>query len=355
MSDEQDDTSYGASPIKREKRFRRTKAAMTDIREGLYAICEEYQPLTVRNAFYRAVARGLIDKTEKQYDTVQRLLVEMRRANRLPYGWITDSTRLQRKPNSHSNLEAALEDSRLTYRRALWRDQDVNVEIWIEKDAIMGVVYDVTSKWDVPLMSARGYASLTFLKNAAEEIAESDKPTVIYYFGDYDPSGLHIPKKIEEDLRGFAPDAKIEFHRAAVNADQVLEYELPTRPTKPTDKRPGQHDKESVEIDAFEPNVLRKLVEECIKKHIDQDELARTQLVEAAEKETLENFCGLATRVQTDPKARQRIFEVLSAPARRNHLEGEPSTISSEMPRVPRRGLVGVVLPQTCTAIEPAA
>ena len=82
---------------------------MGAIADGLYQIVERYQPMTVRNVFYRAVAAGLVEKTEAAYKgTVGRLLTEMRRSERLPYGWITDSTRWQRKPRSYSDLEAAL-------------------------------------------------------------------------------------------------------------------------------------------------------------------------------------------------------------------------------------------------------
>ena len=206
---------------------------MGRIADGLYAIVERYQPMTVRNVFYRAVAAGLVEKTEAAYKgTVGRLLTEMRRSGRLPYGWLADSTRWQRKPRSYSSLEAALEDTQRTYRRALWREQEVNVEVWIEKDAIAGVVVDVTAEWDVPLMSVRGYPSLSFLHSAAEDIAAAGKPTVIFYFGDYDPSGVHIPKKIEADLRAFAPEAELEFQRVAVTPLQIEQWNLPTRPTE---------------------------------------------------------------------------------------------------------------------------
>ena len=52
----------------------------------------------------------------------------------------------------------------------------------------------VAQEWDVPLMVTRGYPSLSYLHSAAQTIRhmaeECDKRTVLYYFGDYDPSGL---------------------------------------------------------------------------------------------------------------------------------------------------------------------
>ena len=61
--------------------------------------------------------------------------------------------------------------------------------VFVEKEALAGVVYRTTAQWNVPLMVTRGYPSLSFLYSAAEMIAAKVCPTFIYYFGDYDPSG----------------------------------------------------------------------------------------------------------------------------------------------------------------------
>ena len=87
----------------------------------------------------------------------------MRRAGELPYDWLADNTRWMRKPSTFNGVEEALRDTASLYRKALWTDADAYVEIWLEKDALAGVVYPVTGLYDVPLMVARGYASLSFL------------------------------------------------------------------------------------------------------------------------------------------------------------------------------------------------
>ena len=94
----------------------------------------------------------------------------MRRAGKLPYAWLADNTRWQRKPDTHSSIQEALEDTARLYRKALWADADAYVEVWLEKDALAGVVLPVTSVYDVPLMVARGHASLSFLHSAADKI-----------------------------------------------------------------------------------------------------------------------------------------------------------------------------------------
>ena len=62
---------------------------------------------------------------------------------------VTDQTRWQRKPTSYDSLALALSHMQAFYRRNLWLAQDNYVEIWIEKEALAGVVYPITEKWDV--------------------------------------------------------------------------------------------------------------------------------------------------------------------------------------------------------------
>ena len=99
------------------------------------------------------------------------------------------------------------------------------------------MIYPVTSMFDVPLMVARGYASLSFLHSAAEYINQLDIPTYIYHLGDFDPSGVNAGEKIEETLNELAPDAEIFFERIAVTPEQIEHWDLPTRPTKTSDTR----------------------------------------------------------------------------------------------------------------------
>lgn len=76
---------------------------------------------------------------------------------------------------------------------------------------------------------------------------------------------------------------------------QIAEWNLPTRPTKKSDTRSKSFDGESVEVDAIEPDHLRSLCEEVIRRNIDGDKLERLQRVEAAERETLETLVSSYT------------------------------------------------------------
>ncbi len=223
---------------------------------------------------------------------VQTDLVEVRRAGWLPYGWLADNTRWQRKPQTFSSIGQALADTTRFYRKSLWHDADAYVEIWLEKDALAGVVMPITSECDVPLMVARGYASLSFLHGAAEYIAALDVPTYIYHLGDFDPSGVNAGEKIEQTLRELAPRADIQFERIAVNIEQIERWDLPTRPTKTTDSRAKGFGDISVELDAIEPSALRSLVRTCIETHLPADQLRVLQVAEDSERRALHDIVG---------------------------------------------------------------
>ncbi len=280
----------GSSPIKRP---RRSRAEMNGIRDALVELLSAEHPMTVRQAFYRAVSSGIVEKSEAQYKgTIGRLLCELRRDGQIPFEWIADNTRWMRKPKTYDCKEDMLRLTAQTYRRALWNDQDAYVEVWLEKEALAGVVVEVTAKWDVPLMVTRGYPSLSYIHSAAEAISSQDKPAFLYYFGDHDPSGVDIPRTVDIGLRELAPDADIEFVRVAVNPEQIEEFDLPTRPTKKSDSRSKGFEGESVEVDAIPPAHLRQLVEDCIVQHVDADALEATKVVEREERRTLLVMCG---------------------------------------------------------------
>jgi hypothetical protein len=261
---------------------------MSGIRRSIVDLLSDDHPMTCRQVFYRLVSQGVIGKTEGEYQqTVIRLLVQMRRSGEIPYRWIADNTRWQRKPTTHSGLFEALDRTAEYYRRALWDYQDAYVEVWLEKEALAGVLFPITSKWDVPLMVTRGYPSLSFLHSAAETIGDKGKPTFLYYLGDHDPSGVDIPRCVENGIREIATEADLTFERIAVTPAQIESMGLQTRPTKKTDSRSKHFKGESVEVDAIPPADLKRIVESCITRHVDMDEYRKLQETQRLEKDTL--------------------------------------------------------------------
>jgi hypothetical protein len=258
---------------------------MIRLRDGLSALAERHNPLTIRQLFYRAVATSLIDKTQKEYDNVVvRLVGLMREEGTIPFEWIIDNTRWMRKPNTHHGLESMLVHTQRTYRRSIWDDQQAYVEIWCESDSIAGILYDVTEEFDVPLMPTGGQPSKSFLWAGAQNLADKSVPCFVYYFGDYDKAGMDISRRIETDIRRYLPQ-RSEFHfaRVAINEDQIAQFKLPTRP--PKDKKSGFT--ETVELEAMTTEDLHAICRGCIEQHIDFELLARLKETEAMERETL--------------------------------------------------------------------
>jgi hypothetical protein len=211
----------------------------------------------------------------------------MRRDGELPYDWLADNTRWQRRPNTFDSVEEALNETARLYRKALWSDADCYVEIWLEKDALAGVILPVISMYDVPLMVARGYASLSFLHSAADYIRDLDVPAFVYHCGDYDPSGVNAGEKIEQTMREMAPEAEIYFQRIAVTPEQITDWNLPTRPTKASDTRSKNFGDISVELDAIAPEQLRELVREVIEQHLPPHQFEVLKAAEASERRLL--------------------------------------------------------------------
>jgi len=156
---------YKACPIKRP---RRTAAEIKKIKDAITAVLNADHPMTVRQIFYQLVVRKVIEKTEEQYQgTVIRLLTEMRIENKISFDWIVDESRRRRITQTYDNIADAARDTAKFYRRSALRECSDYLEIWVEKEALSGVLWDVTSDYDVPLLVSKGMPSLTQLYGSA--------------------------------------------------------------------------------------------------------------------------------------------------------------------------------------------
>ncbi len=262
---------------------------MAALKAALFQIVAIQRPMTVRQVFYQATVHGLVEKTEQAYDRIQWTLAQMRKDGDLPYSWLTDSSRGVYRVDSFDTPQDAIEATARFYRKSLWAEADVRVEIWCEKDALSGVILPITNEYDLGLYVARGFASLSYLHAAAEEIAASDKPTIIYHLGDHDPSGLLAAIKIEETLRDLAPGSDIRFERLAVTEYQIRQWNLPARPTKKSSHDRGWRG-QSIELDAIPPAMLRELIRVVIEQHLPRDQFKVLKIAEESERAFLRQW-----------------------------------------------------------------
>ncbi len=247
-------------------------------------IVEEYLEqgfdLTLRQLYYQMVARGFIPNNQQSYKRLGNVISDARRAGLVDWEAIVDRTRNLRERQSWENPRQILDAAVSSYHLDRWVGQQVRVEVWIEKDALIGVIAGICTQYDVPYFACRGYvsdsemwvASMRILKRAVDD----KQGTVILHFGDHDPSGIDMTRDITDRLAMFGCGKHVcRVIRLALNMNQVQQYNPPPNPAKITDSRAGSyirtHGRRSWELDALDPATLTGLIGETIQKIIDWD------------------------------------------------------------------------------------
>lgn len=291
--------------------------------EQANAICQEYADqglvLTLRQLYYQFVARGLLDEnSQKEYNRIKTLCSDARMWGLMDWNYLIDRTRNRRSRPFWKSPEHMLGESAEQFHRDLWAPQKKRVEVWIEKDAAIGVIESVCNANSVPYFSTRGYPSMSEMHSAAQRIRyhiEDGEQVHILHIGDHDPSGVDMSRDIEDRLRKFLtvdwrglhdrlcltrgqinasmrqhmrdhnneewgkkedPDAPppiligdheqpFSFQRIALTMDQIRQYSPPPNWAKITDSRSkdyiAEYGDQSWELDALEPNVLVGLLQ----------------------------------------------------------------------------------------------
>jgi len=247
--------------------------------------------LTVRQLYYALVAGGHIPNNPKEYGHIKDAVKNGRMAGLIDWDAIEDRTRYTRG-NTHwtdpADILASVSVQYMTDRR---RTQPNYIECWIEKDALVGVLEPLARELDVPCLSCRGYSSTSAMREAALRFkAEGEREgRYIIYAGDHDPSGLDIPRAIDEAMKTFGADVKVE--RIALTREQIDRYRPPVNPAKETDTRAAAYIKEhgqySWELDALEPQVLAGLYRDKVAELTDEGLLREAVESEAADREKL--------------------------------------------------------------------
>jgi hypothetical protein len=244
--------------------------------------------LTLRQLYYQFVARGLIPNQQSEYKRLGSVINDARLAGLLDWDMIEDRTRnLEDLPrwDTPQDLIYAISEQ---YRSDIWSDQSHRPEVWIEKEALVGVVEPVCRELRVPYFACRGYGSQSELWRAGHRFrrhVRKGQHVIVLHFGDHDPSGIDMTRDNADRLALFSRmNGAVEVRRLALNMDQVEQYNPPPNPAKATDARfagyEAIHGDESWELDALEPQLISDLVRENVEALIDR---ARWNAVIAAE------------------------------------------------------------------------
>lgn len=257
-----------------DKNFR---ASTLELIEIVNQIVEEYRAqgydLTLRQVYYQCVSRDIIPNNEKSYDKLGRIVGDARMAGLIDWTAIVDRTRLLRG-NSHwgtpSEIILSAASSFAIDKWSREYGQNVRPEVWVEKDALVGVVGQVCEELDVNYFSCRGYTSLSEMWTASQRLLkyrrQGQTPFVIH-LGDHDPSGMDMSRDITDRLETFTRRG-LEFERIALNTDQVEQYNPPPNPAKLSDSRAqgyiARFGYESWELDALKPDVIADLIRRAV-------------------------------------------------------------------------------------------
>lgn len=282
--------------------------------------------LTLRQLYYRFVADDLFPdswadaeaggtkNTQKNYGKLGDIISDGRMAGHLDWAAIEDRTRqLESVPHwdDPADIVSACEHS---FRLDKWDDQPCRIEVWVEKDALEGIVMKASHALDVAAFSCRGYTSMSSMWEASQRLkkyVKAGQRPIILHLGDHDPSGIDMTRDIRDRLNEFLTsdwlreemglseatysdiyDAienhcggrGIEIKRIALNRAQVDQYQPPPNPAKVTDSRykkyADEHGEESWELDALEPSILDALITDTIVEYRDESKWDRRQKAE---------------------------------------------------------------------------
>ena len=261
--------------------------------------------LTLRQVYYQLVARDIIPNNERSYKNTGNLISDGRMAGLIDWEAIIDRTRELRQ-NSHWNSPASIiQVCAKQFQYDKWEDQENYVEVWVEKDALIGVIERASRRLDIPFFSCRGYTSQSEMWSAAQRFIDqedSGRQTVIIHLGDHDPSGKDMSRDIVDRMTVFG--ANPIFSRIALNMNQIEEYSPPPNPTKLTDSRAtgyiSEFGEECWELDALKPEVIDALIINTVNQYIDLSKFNKMKEKEQSARRILEAVSDNWDRIQED-------------------------------------------------------
>jgi hypothetical protein len=250
-------------------------------------IVAEYQAqglrLTLRQLYYQLVSRDVIPNLQKQYDRLGNILSDARLAGMVDWSAIEDRIRVPEIPPEWSSIENIVEAAIDSFRLPRWKNQANYVELWVEKDALAGVLSPIASEHHIPLMVNRGYSSTSAMYESARRLHRfAHRDAYILYLGDHDPSGEDMVRDIRDRLRIFKVYPEVE--KIALTTEQVEKYNPPENPVKMGDSRsPGYvalHGHRCWEVDALPPTVLRDLIVSRMEDLVDMEAMEEVKAEE---------------------------------------------------------------------------
>ncbi|HEY8767919.1 MAG TPA: hypothetical protein VIP09_11760 [Dehalococcoidia bacterium] len=292
----------------------KTLALLENINAVLIELVD-FQPVTLRQVFYRLVATRGYPKDERAYERLGEMVKRARRAGRLDWDAIRSDGTTHVDPGGFDGMPhfwAAVRATAEGYTRNPAPDQGFDVEVLVEATGMVPQVARVARDYGVPVFSCGGFDSVTAKHDSALRVrdrARRGRRTVVLHIGDCDPSGCSIIDSAADDIVHFCVDYRVpdyvRFARIAVTPEQIALYQLEAAPQKTTDRR-GEYMSQTVQAEALDPPILAAIVRAAIEAEIDLDTLEQSRRDGVAERQQL--LDALATLPHGDdasPSVRQ--------------------------------------------------
>lgn len=236
--------------------------------------------LTLRQLYYQFVSRNWLVNKDQSYKRLGSIISDARRAGLIDWDRIVDRTRNVRRPSAWDDPADIIETVSRQFDIDWWAKQNYRPEVWVEKDALIGVIEVACADWHCPYFSCRGYTSDSEAWGASQRLdrwLKAGQTPIIFHLGDHDPSGIDMSRDIRERINLFSREAsKIEIRRIALTMEQVEEVNPPPNPAKITDSRfegyQREYGDESWELDALNPDYIGNLIAEHMGQLVDQAE-----------------------------------------------------------------------------------
>jgi hypothetical protein len=304
------------------------------------AIIREYREqglrLTLRQLYYQFVSRDCFppDRTwsrldngkwvrdpngtpnaDPNYKWLGSVLNDGRLAGLIDWSAIEDRGRRPRASPDWPNIQSLVESALASYRLPRWKGQSHYAELWVEKDALAGVLEPLASRFHVTLMVNRGYSSQSAMYESARrfiqacmasredngdeavvgeaqyegETVELVRTPTLFYLGDHDPSGEDMVRDIRDRLAMFGINVRVE--KVALTTAQVRQFNPPENPVKFSDSRAeayvAKHGKHCWEVDALPPDELARIIRRAFTGIIDKGMMDVIMEREKVDKERL--------------------------------------------------------------------
>lgn len=268
-----------------------------DVIEQANTILAEYKRdglvLTLRQLYYQFVSRNLIANKATEYDRLGDIVSKGRLAGMIDWAMLEDRGRQLEGVTHWENPAEVVDAAARSYKEDLWRTQKYRPEVWIEKDALIGVIERACRELRVDYFACRGYSSQSAQYEAGKRLqayAVGGQRVVIFHLGDHDPSGIDMTRDNADRLAMFA-EGRVDVRRIALNMPQVEQYNPPPNPTKESDGRSGAYiaefGGECWELDALDPHVIDRLVREHVGGLIDRKKWKAAEDEEKANRQAL--------------------------------------------------------------------